>query len=196
MRKLLAVVTVAASLLATDLVQQETTASAWVYGRTSGVIGQVYAPRGAFVAQNLGYVPPGIPMWALLATTDGPLTVVRAPRRGRQQIVVAYVLQLWDGTRWVTHSSQAYQGTIGRRQRSIQFRQPAFYPQRPRGYWRMTYGVTWMRWGQTLGAAVVTGNRVADHYCTDITYNEQWHPAIACTLYNGYVYVHRVGPVG
>ena len=182
MRKLLAVVALVVGLVGGAMSTPSDQADAWVYGTRTGRPGTVRVPNATFIGMRHGNV--WWCCWLVKPNTDGYLTVNRAPYRGRQNVIVAFVLQRAQNGGWQTVQQRLTTTWIRRGQRSVTVGQPSFEylpMENPYGFYRMAYVIAWGNaWNRNYGTVTVLPHTTNDHWCG---------AALRCTLFNGYVHI-------
>ncbi len=147
--------------IAAGLVPQQ--ASAWSYSSTKGSIGSVVLPT---ISIGDLYMPAGYTAFTLYGNT-GPMVCRSAASKGAQIVKAQYIVQLWDGAKWVNSATtQVFTGQIAANQTSYRFVTPYVQPALARGTFRFTWAFDWLTsTGSLLGSTYVISNLISDHVC-------------------------------
>lgn len=158
-------------------------AHAWMYSSVSGRPGHVVVPT-VYISD----LPSGANTLSLTfynsSTSTGPV-VYRSPAAAGDQIIIGnYVLEIWNGSAWVTAARQPlgpFQRVIKANQSYVVF--PNLYIQpvnKPAGYYRLTWVFMWgTSTAVTLGSLKVVSHLAPDHVC--------YRTSRSCQAYAGYI---------
>jgi hypothetical protein len=152
-------------------------AHAWSMPYAVGRIGQVHLYT-VNIGDSFSYF--GAPDFTLYG--KGPIVYRTTGSTGAQIVTVTYMLEQWDGYKWVLITNpyvSVLRGQIASNQAYVQLGNAQLRPTVSRGYFRFRWDVAWSTsTGVVLGTTIILPNLVADHTCVT--------PYRLCQVYPGY----------